>query len=60
MTIEEMDEHIAYLDAHLKKVRAEAIAETTEELAATKNPYEREWLIEHLEGLRAIGNGQYD
>jgi hypothetical protein len=60
MTVEEMDAHAAYLDAFHKKLRNDMIAEATEELATEKNPYAREFLIKHIEDVRAIGNGRYD
>lgn len=60
MTIEEMEAHAAYLDAFHKKLRDDMIAEATEELATEKNPYAREFLIKHIEEVRAIGNGKYD
>jgi len=60
MTVEEMDAHAAYMDAFLKKLRDDMIAEATEELATEKNPYMREFLVEHIEHVRAIGNGRYD
>jgi hypothetical protein len=60
MTVEEMDAHAAYLDAFHKKLRDDMIAEATEELATEKNPYAREFLIKHIEHVRAIGNGRYD
>ena len=60
MTIEEMEAHAAYMDAHLRKLHHDMIAEATEELATEKNPYRREWLIQHIEGIRAIGAGKYD
>lgn len=60
MTIEEMDAHAAYMDAHLRKLHNDMIAEATEELAKEKNPYAREFLIKHIEEVRAIGAGKYD
>lgn len=60
MTIEEMEAHAAYLDAFHKKLHDDMIAEATEELATEKNPYVREFLIKHIEDVRAIGNGKYD
>lgn len=60
MTIEEMDAHIAYMDAHLRKLHHDMIAEATQRLATEKNPYTRERLIKHIEKVRAIGNGKYD
>jgi hypothetical protein len=60
MTLEEMEAHSAYLHAHLKKLHDDMLAEATEKLAKTKNPVDRELLIAHIEGVRAIGNGKYD
>jgi hypothetical protein len=58
MTIEEMDAEIARMDAYLRKLNRDMIAEATEELATEKNPYAREWLIKHIEDVRALG--KYD
>ena len=60
MTIEEMDAEIARMDAHLGWLRADAIAEITEELATEKNPYTREFLLKQLGKMRAMGAGRYD
>jgi hypothetical protein len=51
-TIEEMDDHIAYMDAWLTKCRRDSIAEITEELRTERNPYFRESLENHLVRLR--------
>lgn len=56
MTIEEMDAEIARMDAHLKWLYEDAVAEATEELATEKNPYCREFLIEHIEAMHKIHN----
>ena len=60
MTLDEMEAHSAYMHAYLKKLHDDMIAEATEELAKTRNPFDRELLIAHIEGVRAIGNGKYD
>jgi hypothetical protein len=60
MTIEEMDAEIARMDAFLKKLNDDMIAEVTEEIAQEKNPYAREDLVRHLEKVRALGNRRYD
>ncbi|HEX6352082.1 hypothetical protein [Actinophytocola sp.] len=60
MTIEEMDAHIAYLDAFHRKMREDMIAEATAQLETEKNPYVRESLIKHIEEVRALGNKTYD
>jgi hypothetical protein len=58
MTVEEMKAEYARMDAYLRKLNHDMIAEATEELATEKNPYAREWLIKHIEDVRAIG--KYD
>jgi hypothetical protein len=58
MTVEEMEAHAAYMDAFLKKLHDDMIAEATEELTTEKNPYMREFLTKHIEDVRAIG--RYD
>jgi hypothetical protein len=60
MTIEEMDAEIAVMDAHLKRIYDDAVAEATEELATEKNPYFREFLIKHIEAMHKIHNRRYD
>jgi hypothetical protein len=55
VTVEEMEAHAAYLEAFHKKMRDDMIAEATEELATETNPYAREWLIDHIEKVRALG-----
>jgi hypothetical protein len=59
-TIEEMDEEIARMEALNRKLYNELIDEATEQLATEKNPYTREWLIRHIEQVRADGGGRYD
>lgn len=56
MTIEEMDAHLAYMEAHNKRLYEEMVAECTEELATQRNPYRREFLRKHLAGLHEIWN----
>jgi hypothetical protein len=61
MTVEEMEAHAAYMDAFLRKSRQDWIAELTEELAAEKNPYAREWLTEAIEKeKKALATGKYE
>lgn len=60
-TIEEMDEHRAYLKAHLKKCHEDNVAEITEELKTEKNPYFRESLEKRLdESKRVLESGTFD
>jgi hypothetical protein len=56
MTLEELEAECARMDAHLRKLNRDMIAEATEELATERNPYAREWLIKHIEDVRALGN----
>jgi hypothetical protein len=60
MTIEEMDAEIARMDAHLRWLYHDHVAELTEEIATETNRYSREFLIEQLERVRARANGKYD
>lgn len=52
-TIEEMDAHIAYMDAWLKKCRLDAIAEAEEQLKTERNSYFRESLLETIAHAKA-------
>lgn len=60
MTIEEMDAEIARMDAHLRWLHHDRVAELTEAIATETNPYSREFYVNQLERVRAIANGKYD
>jgi hypothetical protein len=60
MTIEEMDAEIAHMDAHLKRLHDEAVAECTSLIARTRDPVLRELYHRELERVREISNGRYD
>jgi hypothetical protein len=59
MTVEEMDAHMAYMEAHHKRLYEDMVAECTEQLATEKNPYTREFLLKHLEELHEIWNRRH-
>jgi len=54
VTLEEMDAELARLDAHLKWLRADLIAELEAELDGETNPYHREFLLGELAKARAM------
>lgn len=60
MTTEDLEAEIARMNAHLKWLHDDAVAELTEEIATEKNPYMREFLVKQLEEVRAASNGRYD
>jgi hypothetical protein len=60
ISIEETDAEAERLTAHLKRVRAELIADKTAQIARTRDPFMREFYCQELEEIRSIGNGRYD
>jgi len=60
MTVEEMDAEIARMDAHLRWLYHDRVAELTEKIATETNPYSRDFYIKRLEEVRARANGKYD
>jgi len=59
MTIEEMDAHIAYMDAHNQRLYEELVAMYTERIAIAKRSDTREFYRKKLERLHAIRNRGY-
>ena len=59
MTIEEMDAHMAYMEAHNKRLYEEAVAGYTERIAIAKHPETREFYRKKLEALHAFAGGRY-
>lgn len=52
-TIEEMDAHIAYMQAWLKKSCEDSIAEDEAQLVTERNPYFRESLLKAIAANKA-------
>jgi hypothetical protein len=55
MTLEQMDEELRAVRAHLRWLCDDAIAEMTEELETETNPYTREFMLSAMADIRKIG-----
>jgi hypothetical protein len=54
MTVEEMDQEIARLDANLLRLYDQAIADCEAELVTERNPYHREFFQNELDHYRTM------